>query len=271
VLDQIILWTILFILVSSILGVFLARRKKDECLKDFLGYLSTVQMKGGKRVWGRLAVETSGIEFRYKGNYWDQDHIETSFIMYKEEFSTIQALFRFHDELDERERQKRLRALKKSYHPSIPRRLFRHMSNILNTIKDAFGEAVGGVLATQARTSNPALRAAVSQQRSVTRAQSEVLGYLGSSYDPILERYRGNMVVMEVTTPEGVIQEHVGVFKEYSTQFLEVMDVKYQDGEKARVCDMVVPRAHSVIRHSAEPIEEQATFQRQEAQVSKGG
>ncbi|MBM3942507.1 MAG: hypothetical protein FJ316_06235 [SAR202 cluster bacterium] len=76
----------------------------------------------------------------------------------------------------------------------------------------------------------------------------------GTSYDPLLERHIGTMVVVEVTSADGTVDEYIGIFKEYSTQFLEVMDVHVHEGESSRMCDLIVPRAHSVVRHSAEPV-----------------
>ena len=254
--DTVLLWTIVAILLSSLVGVFLGRRKRDICLKDFHGYMATALFKNGKRVWGRLVVETSGLEFCYRGNYWDEDHVETSFIVYKEEYGNLYALLRFHDDLTERNRKRRLRALRRTYHPSPPRRLLRHLRNVFNTLKDAVSEAVGTAVA-QAKTASPTLRAVTTQQKYVNKVQSDVINYLGSSYDPILERHIGTMVVLEVARPDGTVEEHVGVFREYSPQFLEVMDVHYRDGDRVRVCDMVVPRATAVIRHSAEPVKGQ--------------
>lgn len=259
--ESVLLWTIVAILLSSTIGVVLARRKKDPCLNDFHAYMVTVQTKNGKRVWGRLHVETSGIEFRYRDNYWDKDHVETSFILYKEEFGNIFVLFRFHDELTPEEQKCRLHALKKAYHPWPPRRLLRHIRNLFNTIRDAINEALGTAI-LQIKTPNPALQAMATQQKYVARLQSEVIGYLGASYDPMLERHIGTLVVLEVTRPDGVVDEHVGVFKEYSSQYLEVMDVQYLDNGRPRVCDMVVPRAHAFIRHSAEPVQDKAPEQK---------
>ena len=164
------------------------------------------------------------------------------------------ALFRFHDELTEKGRERRLLALKRAYHPSLPRRLKRRIRNVFNTFKDAISDSMGMVM-TRAKTVNPALAAVSQQDKYLSRVQGDVMGSVGSSYDPILERHIGKMVVLEIGTTAGETQEHVGVFKEYSPEYLEVMDVKYKDGEQERVCDMVVPRATSFIRHSAERLQ----------------
>ncbi len=250
--DSVVLWTLLAIFLTSMFGVLLSRRKKDICLKDFHGYMATAQLKNGKRVWGRLQVETSGIEFCYAGNYWDEDHIETSFIIFKEELGELFVLFRFLDEQAERSTKRRQRKLQKSYHPWPPRRLARKVRNLFNSIKDAVSEGVGTAVA-QAKTSNRALQTMGAQQKYINKAQGDLLGFVASSYDPMLERHIGMMVVLEINTPKG-IEEHVGVFREYSQQYLEVMDVAYRDGDRERICDMIVPRAHAFIRHSAEEV-----------------
>ncbi|MFC1933244.1 hypothetical protein ACFLXU_06460, partial [Chloroflexota bacterium] len=38
------------------------------------------------------------------------------------------------------------------------------------------------------------------------------------------------------------VQEYVGIFKDYSPQLLQVMDVSYQDSNQIRLWDIVVPR-----------------------------
>jgi hypothetical protein len=245
---------VVVILGSSLVGFFLSGRKKDSCLKHFQDYLTTAQFKDGKKIWGEMDVETSGVEFRYKGNYWDDGHVETSFIIFKEEFNSIFAFFRFHHQLSPENQQRRLDELKRAYRPTASRRFLRHMRNMLGTLKDSVGASIGAATAV-VKSTKPALRAVSSQQAHVVRAQSDVLSYVGASYDPILEKHIGHMVVIEITNPQGAIEEHVGIFKDYSAQFLEIMEVpwKMEDGSIAK-CDMLVPRAHSVIRHSAEEV-----------------
>ncbi len=105
---------------------------------------------------------------------------------------------------------------------------------------------------TRAKTANPALATLASQQKNVTKVEKDVVDYLGRSYDSILEKHIGKRVVLEITEADGEIQEYVGIFKDYSPKFFQVMDVSYPDGDKTRVCDIIVPRAHASIRHGAE-------------------
>jgi len=211
----------------------------------------TLLEKGGKRVWGHLAIEASGLELLYSEDYVDQDHIETSYILFKEEYDSIYLLLRLHSELSEENKRKRIQEVKKAYHPWPLRLLARRARNIANTCKDSIFEVLGLAM-TRAKTANPALATISSQQKSVKRVEKVVTDYLGRSYDPILEKHIGKRVVLEITADNGEVQEYVGIFKEYSQQFLQVMDVSYPDDEQTRLCDIIVPRAHATIRHGAE-------------------
>ena len=220
-------------------------------MTSFCDFMVTLLEKGGKRVWGHLAIETSGLELLYSEDYLDEDHIETSYILFKEEFNKIYLILRFHSELTEENKLNRIREVKRAYHPSPPRLLVRRAGNVANTVKDSILEVLGLAM-TRAKTASPALAMLDSQQKYVKKVAKDVVGYLGRSYDPILEKYIGKRAVLEITTVDGEIQEHVGIFKEYSQQFLQVMDVSYPDGDQTRLCDIIVPRAHASIRHGAE-------------------
>ncbi len=249
-LDNVLLLTIIFIIVSTIIGTFISSRKRDLCLTSFSDFMVTLLEKDGKRVWGHLAVETSGLELVYSEDYRDEDHIETSYILFKEEYNNIYLLLRFHDELSEANKRKRIQEVKKAYHPWPPRLLARKARNVANTCKDSIFELLGLVM-TRAKTANPALATVTSQQQSVKRVKKVVTDYLGRAYDPLLERYIGKRVILEATTDEEEVQEYVGIFKDYSQQFLQVMNVSYPDGEQTRICDIIAPRAHVSVRHGA--------------------
>jgi len=121
-------------------------------------------------------------------------------------------------------------------------------------LKDALIDITSTVISAIS-ASSPVAKAVGTQQKQVTRAQTELVGYAGTSYDTILEQHIGKRVILEITSPSNVVTEHVGILKEYSADFLEVMGIQYIDGEKERECDIIVPRSHSFIRHSNEPIE----------------
>ena len=79
------------------------------------------------------------------------------------------------------------------------------------------------------------------------------MGSVGASYEPLLERYIGNKVVLELLKGDKVF-EYCGVLKEYTAEFIEIMDVDYKsNGESpARKADLVVLRKYGLIRHLGE-------------------
>ena len=50
-----------------------------------------------------------------------------------------------------------------------------------------------------------------------------ILGYVGTNYDPLLERYIGAQTVVE-TINEDRTYEYAGVLKEYSASYIEILD-----------------------------------------------
>ena len=131
------------IVVVAVVGTFLHRRSRDKCLKTFSGDTVTLEQPGGKGIWGRLRVEITGLELLYAQSHQDAaGHIETSYILYKQEYAKIQAIARYVDELDEKGMKKRARELRAADHPSALRRLRRRFTNLFNTFRDSVMEAV---------------------------------------------------------------------------------------------------------------------------------
>lgn len=255
-LDNILLITIVFILITTVISTVINSRRRDRCLNSFSDFMVTLLEKDGKRVWGYLAVETSGLELVYSEGHQNKEHKEYSYILFKEEYDRINLLLRLHSELSETNKHKRIKEVKRAYHPWPPRLLARKARNIVNTCKDSIFEVMGLAM-TRAKTANPAMAAVANQKQSVKRLEKGVTGFFGRSYDSILEKHIGKQVVLEITTDEEEVQEYVGIFKDYSRQFLQVMDVSYRDGDQTKLCDIVVPRGHATIRHGAETLNEE--------------
>ena len=120
--------TIIFIVLATVVAAFVRRRTRDKCLKDFGGDLVSLEETDGKEVYGELRVENTGLEFVYSEVYEDEDgHHETSYVLYKFEYPKIQALIRYHEKLSESGRKEREKELKRTYHPTLVRRLKRRV------------------------------------------------------------------------------------------------------------------------------------------------
>ncbi|MFB0555703.1 MAG: hypothetical protein ACETWQ_20550 [Phycisphaerae bacterium] len=245
--------TIIFIVLATAVGAFIRKRSRDKCLKDFSQNMVTLEETSGKAIWGKLRVENTGLEFVYPERHKDEEgHDETSYILYKYEYPNIAALIRFHDELSESNKKQREKELKRTYHPTILRRLKRKIKNVFKTVRDSVMEIVN-LLISQAKKATPAGAVLSSQDKYVSQMKQELMGSVGTSYEPLLERYIGHKVVLEMIKGDKMF-EHCGVLKEYTAEFVEVMDVNYRikEDQPARTADLVVPRKLGVIRHLAE-------------------
>ena len=245
--------TVIFIVLSTLVAAFVRRRSKDKCLKDFRRDMVILEETAGKIIWGKLNVENTGLEFIYPAEHKDKEgHDETSYILYKYEYPKIAALIRYHDELSEAGKKEREKALKRTYHPTMLRRLRRKIQNVFKTVRDSVMEVVN-MLVSQAKKAAPGGAVLASQDKYVTQMKQELMGSVGTSYEPLLEKYIGNKVVLELIKGDKIF-EYSGVLKEYTAEFIEIMDVNYKvkEDEPIRKADLVVLRKYGVIRHLGE-------------------
>ena len=245
--------TILFIIFAAGIGAFVRKRSRDKCLRDFERNMVTLEQKSGKTIWGKLRVENTGLEFVYPEKHKDEEgHDETSYILYKYEYPDIAVVVRFHDELSEQNKRAREKELKRTYHPGFWRRLKRRILNVFRTVRDSVVEIVN-LLISQAKKATPAGKVLTSQDKYVSQMKQELMASAGTSFEPLLERYIGHKVVLEMIKGDKIF-EYCGVLKEYTAEFIEIMDVNYKvkEDEPAKKADLVVLRKYGVIRHLGE-------------------
>jgi len=160
--------TIVFILLATFVAAFARRKSRDKCLKDFSGYKVTLEQTAGKAVGGKLWVEHTGLELVYENPRTDSNvHEESSYIFYKQEYSNIQALIRFHDQLNNSDRARRDKDLRKTYHPALLRRLGRKLKNVFKMVRDSVMEVIN-VLVSHAKKTTPAATMLTSQDKYVS-------------------------------------------------------------------------------------------------------
>ena len=245
--------TIIFIVLATAVGAFVRRRSRDKCLKDFSGNVVTLENTVGKTIWGKLNVENTGLEFVYSAKHKDKEgHDETSYILYKHEYPNIAALIRYHDQLSETNKKAREKELERTYHPTFSRRLNRKIQNVFKTVKDSVMEVVN-LLISQAKSATPAGTMLTSQDKYVSRIKQELMGSVGISYEPLLERCIGRKVVLELIKGDKIF-ERSGVLKDYTAEFIEIINVDYkaQEDQPSRKADIVVLRKYGQVRHLGE-------------------
>ena len=245
--------TIFFIVLSTVVAAFIKRISKDKCLKDFADNVVTLEETTGKIRHGLLNVENTGLELIYPATQKNGNgNNETSVILYKYEYPNIQALIRYHHELSEHSKKEREKQLKKTYHPTPLRRTKRKIQNIFKTVRDSVIEVMN-VLISQVKKTTSAGAVFTSQDKHVSQIKQELVSYIGTSYEPLLERYIGHRVILELIKSDKLLK-YSGVLKDYTSEFIEIMDVDYTPGENqpAQEADLVVLRKYGTVRHLGE-------------------
>jgi hypothetical protein len=245
--------TVIFIILAAAVAAVVRRRTKDKCLKDFAGFIITLEKNSGKTAWGRLNVENTGLELVFPQTHKDQNAPEkTSYLLYKYEFPNITALVRYHDQLSEDNKSQRDKQLEKTYHPGLLRRTRRKILNIFKTVRDSVIEIIN-LLLTQAKRTVPGGTVLASQDKYVSAMKQELTGSIGTSYEPLFEKYIGRKVILEIIKGDKIL-EYCGVLKDYTADFIEILDADYtpQDSTKAKKADLVVSRKCGIVRHLGE-------------------
>ncbi|MEZ4661362.1 MAG: hypothetical protein R2911_27750 [Caldilineaceae bacterium] len=223
--DVSLLATIGLIFLVSLVGGYLRGSRRDPCLRSFDGYHVTLERADGKHVWGVMELEATGLELCYRNAVQDEEHIEASYIMYADEYEDIRAIFRYVDDLTEENKRKREADLQRAFYPSLLRMLGRRSRHFTATASESLAEVFGLLVG---RLRKPAGRYITDSSEAHLRdLGANVIGRVGTSHDPLLERYIGEKVVVEVLESGDEVHEHVGIFKNYSADFIEILDVQF--------------------------------------------
>lgn len=245
--------TILVIILMSLIGAFTRKRKKDKCLRDFKNSPVTIERINGEIIAkGILNVETTGLELKYPKNIkGNSGSLESSYLLFKYEFPQIQAVIRYHDELSEKGKIARHRELKKTYKPSFFRKSVRKFQNIIKTLKDSLSEIVNTMFSQFKKTRTGAMFK--THDKYVKQINTDLLESVGSAYEPLLENYIGYKVVFEVIK-EDKLFKFSGVLKDYTSDFIEIMDVDYKinENDEAKTADIIFPQKLAIVRHLSE-------------------
>ncbi|MBN1356106.1 hypothetical protein JXA40_07530 [bacterium] len=223
VLNNMFTFSMLLIVVSSIIGLFIRMRARDRCLRNFDGFRVTLEKTDGRIIWGILKVYGSGIELEYQQKHRDLDgHFENTYILYNSEFDRIRAIYRYHDQLTEANKKRRLAEIRRSYNPNPWQAFKRKTNNFFNTFRDGINQTFHLIVGNL--TLNRPHSAFSQKQKDITGLGGEVLGSLSKAYDPILEKYIGHFVVIE-SYKDDSREEKCGILKEYTDRFIEILNV----------------------------------------------
>jgi tetratricopeptide (TPR) repeat protein len=224
--------TVLAIFFSAFVAALLKQRSKDRVLSHFHNYHVTLEKKDDRLIWGEMHVFPAAVELEYAYDWLDeQGHIETSYILYKNEFRDIQGIYRYVDELNEEQRARRDKDVERSFHPGPLRLLARKSRNFMNAASDSFYALVQMFL-REVRVGGERLGTYGTMQ--LKRLGKSAIGYAGTSFDPVLETYIGEKVVVEVVE-DTTLSEIVGVLKDYTSEYLEILNVQRPESEQVEL------------------------------------
>jgi len=171
-----------------------------------------------------------------------------SYILYKTEFARIAALIRYHKNLSEKDKIRRKSDIEKTYHPSRARRIKRRLMNMLKMLKDSMME-IFGVLTGHISKQNVSQKITPTEINQTTRVQKELVNTIDAAYDPLLEKYIGNLVILEFNLNNTPVVLR-GILKEYTSEFIELLDIviKTERDDAEASADIIVPRKLATIR-----------------------
>ena len=130
-------------------------------------------------------------------------------------------------------------------------RLNRTLWNGFNTLRDAVSQSVGLLLGTlKSKTSMGKVKSA---DKRAGEIGNTLISSVPNAYEPVLEKYLGKTVVVEMLEGDGV-QEFTGLLQEYSGAYLLLRDVTLKldvkkDEELPCRFDVIFPRKRALVRH----------------------
>lgn len=225
--DNIFWLTILAIFILTIVSAVLRRITKDKALKLFHDYHVAFFSERRLTIWGDLIVRATGIELLFDRPVTTRRKLlKSSALVYEDEFAPMICLTRSVYGLNDEECRDRVRQIRRTYNPGMFRRSKRWMRNALNTLRDAIAKSVGLVIGRITRT-DPAGAALSSQAGDINSLTGTVLNLAANAYEPLLERYIGKPVVLEIIPPgpPGTeLLEFPGYLVDYTARFVAVFN-----------------------------------------------
>src|SRR5204863_2701320 len=101
-------------------------------------------------------------------------------------------------------------------------------------LRDAFNAAIGAVIGQYQRM-NPAFSL---QAESVSQIGQTLVGKFANAYEPLLEQYIGQPVILDVADPidpNNATVEYAGYLADYTQNFIAVFNVEHRCGEVQEV------------------------------------
>ncbi len=230
ILDSTLL-TIVVILTFATLLALIRAQKRDRCLTHFDDYHVTLAEKDGQVIWGLVEVRTSGMEISYpaprssKKGFWKQ-----SFLYYKDQYDSMDGLYRCTAGLSESQRNSRRRYLDRTANPGMFWRVYRLIRNWVGMIRDALVQTTSLLIGAAKSRAQPTAAVLTRDEERVSSISAEIIGHAGNAYDPLLEKHLFTRVIIDVTR-NGKTYQYCGYLADYTADFLEIIDAQVNADE----------------------------------------
>jgi len=227
-LDTIFWFSVLAIFLVTILSAFLRRLAKDKALKLLDDYHVALFVEKRPTIWGDLVVLSQGVELLFDEPFTTRRKlVKSSALIYDDEFAPVVAITRSVHGLTDQEKQDRKRQIRKTFNPGVLRRFRRWLGNLMNTLRDAITKTVGLIIGRITRTS-PTGAAIGTQANDINQLTGTVVNLAANAYEPLLERYIGKPVILEIFVP-GLPEpvELPGYLVDYTSRFIAVFNVDH--------------------------------------------
>lgn len=235
--DSIFLLTIGFIFLGALFSNVMKWRNKDRVLKDLDKFNCTVEMQNGKRIWGKTKVYANGMELHFSGTAKNSmgDPIK-SYIFYTDDIDKVRAIYRNHTELSKKNQERRDKEIFAVGNPAFTAVVKRKSRIFFNMFNDAINEALN-VFLSRMKGGKSNSGVFNTQSDYLKKMGTTALSAVGNAYDPILERYINNRVVVSLQD-DLQKDEFCGFLKEYSSAWLSILDCRLTHIHKVELDDV---------------------------------
>ena len=250
---------LLLLFLSTAIGAVVKNRSRDACLKEFDGSYVIIRTEDGRWFWGVLRVFSTCLELTFHSDSAGRigDFLKRSYIFYEPEIQTIASVFRLVRSNVKSEEDRWQKEIRDLIHRSAWERAGRQLRNALNILRDALSQSVGLVVGLVKTKQKVAAVPALDQRGN--EFGRHLLAIVPNAYEPVLEKYLGREVVVQ-SLKQGVLNEQVSIFEEYTERFILVRDVPSPPdlptpallSHSAWHFDAVHARRLVVVRHLAE-------------------
>ncbi|MDZ8118587.1 hypothetical protein [Pontiella agarivorans] len=242
------------IFLAATVTAIVARRRRDRCLKYFNRDPVLILMQTGKWLWGDFMAYPATLELIFKSPQKDENGIcKASYVLYGPEIDGIRKILQAVPDKGTPEHERWERETLAIAHPSPLRRFRRWIWNVFNTLRDAVSQSLTVLIGSMKKTTK--IGNVAGADKRAGEIGNTLLDTVPSAYEPILEKYLGKKVVVEMLKDKTVV-EFTGLLQEYSGKYLLIRNVPFSPDLNLKTSqklperfDIIFPRSKALVRH----------------------